>query len=225
MSADGMRQVCSGIKTLALTACVGPPILFGLSAMQVRRLSIGLVALLGEFLAIDLSHSAFLFVAHFESYDNHRCLSGYPCRPFAGLPALTHLATWQLNKAAATELLSKCMKLEVLVRMWHPDDARFVSISFSFDKFTTTNWLAGTEDVMDFWARAEAFHRQEAARRDPALFVVSRLWAALILTLSESREPGSKPAMGFECGAHVGVTGYRITTLNEGQGKDRICEE
>ncbi|KAJ7488967.1 hypothetical protein FB451DRAFT_1552896 [Mycena latifolia] len=171
MDADEMPRIldgCSGIQTLALANCVGPSILPSLAAMQLRRLSIDLMELFKGIDSLDLSHPAFIFVTHFESVDHHWRSNDFPWSKFALFPALTHLASWQLTrKASVVELLSKCPKLEVLIRMSHPDysrhdllsvdDERFVCLSMSYNRYTTTNWLAGTKGGMDFWVLAEIF--------------------------------------------------------------------
>ncbi|KAJ7488998.1 hypothetical protein FB451DRAFT_1223457 [Mycena latifolia] len=62
-------SACTGLRSLVLGGWAGPSILPSLAGVQLRRLSISLDKLYDGIDDIDLSHPAFTFVTHLESFD------------------------------------------------------------------------------------------------------------------------------------------------------------
>ncbi|KAJ7488983.1 hypothetical protein FB451DRAFT_681352 [Mycena latifolia] len=182
---QALLSACSGLRSIKLpnSSCTHPSILPNLAAIQPRRLAINLWDLFSGSGSLDLSHPAFARITHLESFDNPALFAGFPWSDFARLPALTHLALWQLDQAAAAALLSACPQLEVLIRSNYlgfvledrvsVDDARFVSMPMSYNTYQTSDWLAGTGSGVDFWVRAERFI---AKKRRGKIEPRSRCW-------------------------------------------------
>ncbi|KAJ7489138.1 hypothetical protein FB451DRAFT_1223842 [Mycena latifolia] len=169
-------SACTGVRSLALLNFPGLLILQSLAVIQPRRL----VTNGARSESVDLAHPAFTCVTHLQSIINYSLSKDLPGADFALLPALTHLALWQLSEDSATGLLSNCAKLEVLVDMRGAmarenlpsiDDARFLYASTSHDD--VLDWVIGTRDGVDFWVRAERF---VAKRRRGEIKPSSRCW-------------------------------------------------
>ncbi|KAJ7489004.1 hypothetical protein FB451DRAFT_1552923 [Mycena latifolia] len=187
ISEDGLHPIislCSGIQSLVLGQWAGASILPSLKAIHLRRLSISLYELFDS-IAIDLSHPAFAFVTHLESFDAVAYYIDFPLSNFALFPALTHLAIFRLRKSTAIQILASCPKLEVLVststavstdREELPSiDARFVYASLRYPQYSD-DWLAGTKGDVDFWMSSERFI---AKKRRGEIQPSSRCWIEL----------------------------------------------
>ncbi|KAJ7081421.1 hypothetical protein C8R44DRAFT_895051 [Mycena epipterygia] len=186
LEVDEVREIlsaCTGIWSLVLMLSTGPSILADLGVMSLQRLSFHLRGIFTtEF--IDLSHSMFTSITHLDLFDLlDDSDSQGPRSNLALLPALTHLSLFKFrNPTVRTELLSKCKKLEVLIRMTggafdaddlpSVDDVRFVSMVLSDDDYEE-DWIVGTKGGMDFWARADAF---VAKKRRGEIKPDSRCW-------------------------------------------------
>ncbi|KAJ7488982.1 hypothetical protein FB451DRAFT_681331 [Mycena latifolia] len=180
----GMQEIltaCSGVVSLALIDDAGPWALPELGVMQPCRLCVHLTNLFGGIESLDLSHSMFTRLTHLDLFDT--VIAGLPWPAFATLPALTHLALYQIRSATLLErVLSTCTQLAVLVDMrsapppyveWlSADDARFICIVVA-DVAYARDWFAGTQDDSDFWARADAF---VAKKRRGEIRPSSRCW-------------------------------------------------
>lgn len=194
LKVDELREIisaCSGIRSLVLYSA-GPSILADLGVMKLRRLCFYLQEIFTTTELIDLSHSVFTSITHLDLFDPiDDSGSQWPLSDFALLPALTHLSLFMFRKpAVGTELLSKCKKLEVLIRMAGDafdgdclpsiDDVRFVSMVLSNDEYEE-DWILGTKGGMDFWARADAFvAKRRRGEIKPGLYSSQHLHAAIL---------------------------------------------
>ncbi|KAJ6598110.1 hypothetical protein DFH09DRAFT_1303926 [Mycena vulgaris] len=164
----GLQEVlaaCSGVQSLVLIDDVGPSALPSLGAMQPRRLHVHLTHLFGNIAAIDPSHLMFAALTHLDLFDDN--IAALPWHNLALLPALTHLALFQIRSTAlAVRVLAACTRLEVLIDMQSTppaaehllcvDDVRFVYLVVA-DTDYASDWVVGTKGGLDFWARADAF--------------------------------------------------------------------
>ncbi|KAJ7131408.1 hypothetical protein C8R44DRAFT_774792 [Mycena epipterygia] len=166
---DDLREIlstCSGVRSLLVMPFDSsrPALLPSLAAIKPRRLCVVLETIFGTAELIDLSHPMFTSVTHLDLFGID--LQG-PWLTLSLLPALTHLSFLDLyNYNVGTELLSKCEKLEVLIRMASNgyasdrslsiDDVRFVCMVLGYYEYVE-DWIIGTQGGMDFWARADAF--------------------------------------------------------------------
>ncbi|KAJ7131405.1 hypothetical protein C8R44DRAFT_871898 [Mycena epipterygia] len=107
----------------------------------------------------------------------------WPWLHLALLPSLTHLSLYRFHRSLGTELLLKCKKLQVLIRLdsagYYTDnpllsieDVRFVYMVLKDDEYAE-DWIIGIKGGMDFWARADAF---VSKRRRGEIKPDSRCW-------------------------------------------------
>ncbi|KAJ7131442.1 hypothetical protein C8R44DRAFT_871934 [Mycena epipterygia] len=140
--------------------------------------------MIGTAESVDLSHTIFTSVTHLDLFDVIDTTNlQWPWLNLALIPSLTHLSLLCLkNSIVGTELLLKCKKLQVLIRMnntrYYTDnppsieDVRFVRMVLKDDEYAE-DWILGTKGGMDFWARADAFVTK---RRRREIKPDSRCW-------------------------------------------------
>ncbi|KAJ7488956.1 hypothetical protein FB451DRAFT_1390150 [Mycena latifolia] len=172
-------SACREIRFLTLLDCGGPSILPSLAVIQPRRLAVHLRELFRG--AVDLSHPAFAFVTHLHLSDHFSLYADFWSPDFALLPALTHLALYELVNPPATRVLETCSNIEVLAYMCpvgYPlelpfiDDVRFVCVSLIYNDYVS-DWVDGIMGEADFWVRAERF---VAKKRRGEIEPSSRCW-------------------------------------------------
>ncbi|KAJ7488968.1 hypothetical protein FB451DRAFT_681141 [Mycena latifolia] len=179
-------SMCSALRSLVVFPYPERSILPRLQTMKLRRLALFLKGLFEDRLRLDPADPMFTSLTHldlFDSLDSSSDLLSLFAN-LALLPALTHLALFELNDSTVgTQLLSTKGKLKVLVRMQslvpYPaevlpsiDDARFVSLLVSDEEYPS-DWIFGTRGRLDFWARAELF---VAKKRRGEIKPNSRCW-------------------------------------------------
>ncbi|KAJ7488986.1 hypothetical protein FB451DRAFT_1223434 [Mycena latifolia] len=179
-------SACSGIRSLSLFHCLGPSILPSLAAMKPRHLALYLLELFTTIGSVELSHPAFTSVTHLLLFDWARDFDSFPLSNFALLPALTHLALFELKTSTGMAIFASCPNLEVLVctcgvdypmnqdREALPsiDDARFVCVWLTYHDYAA-DWVAGTSGGVDFWVRTERF---VVKKRRGEIQPTSRCW-------------------------------------------------
>ncbi|KAJ7131407.1 hypothetical protein C8R44DRAFT_871899 [Mycena epipterygia] len=185
LTGDEIRAIllsCSGIRSLALMYSIGPSVLPGL-AVKLQRLCAFSQDIFSTMESPDPSHSMPMFtsVTHLDLFNiPSDSQSIWLWSEFGLLPALTHLSLFKFRTTAVgTALLSKCNKLEALLRMENTyddplsiDDIRFVCMILP-DADYEEDWILGAKGGMDFWARADAF---VAKRRRGEIKPESRCW-------------------------------------------------
>ncbi|KAJ7708296.1 hypothetical protein B0H17DRAFT_1191773 [Mycena rosella] len=169
LSSEEMSEIlaaCSGVTSLAIIDDeVGPWALPSLATTQPRRLYVHLTNLFGGIPSLDLQHPMFGRLTHLELFDDD--IADLPWPAFSALPALTHLALYQIrSELLVLEVFSTCARLTVLVDMRSRpptlakrlavDDKRFVSIVVG-DEDYGRDWYVGARGGYDFWVRADAF--------------------------------------------------------------------
>ncbi|KAJ7445997.1 hypothetical protein B0H11DRAFT_2086239 [Mycena galericulata] len=186
---DEILSACSAVRSLVLFSSGGPQTLPALDVMPLRRLGFHLTAVFRGMDSVD--PGLFTLITHLDIFEPlEKILKDYPNflrSTLALLPALTHLGLYKLNSPPlATELLTICTKLEVLLGIHNyvpdlnellpVDDPRFVSIYVSDTEYCR-DWIAGTRRGLDFWARAEDFiakKRSGEIKPDARSWIVAR---------------------------------------------------
>ncbi|KAJ6454380.1 hypothetical protein C8R45DRAFT_1037950 [Mycena sanguinolenta] len=118
-------ELCSGVIDFAALGDSAHPILLPkLAEMHLKRLAGNLTRLFGG--AIDMGHPQFAFITHLDVFD--RIAEGSRiCSHIRVLPALTHLSFHNdvIPWMTMQRLLVECLKLEVLVNLWHRTKQRY----------------------------------------------------------------------------------------------------
>ncbi|KAJ6598086.1 hypothetical protein DFH09DRAFT_1071136 [Mycena vulgaris] len=169
----GLQEVlaaCSGVHSLVLIEDVGPSALPSLGAMEPRPLHVHLTHLFGNIASIDPSHPMFAALTHLDLFNDN--IAALPGTTSTALPA------WGLTV---------CTRLGVLINMQSTppsaehflfDRMRFMYLVVA-DTDYVSDWVVGTKDGLDFWARADAFLAKKRRREIKPGVTVNMNWKAL----------------------------------------------
>ncbi|KAJ7176965.1 hypothetical protein C8R46DRAFT_1213535 [Mycena filopes] len=170
---------CSGTQYLAIYQTpLDPTQLPLIAAMPVRRLSVDLTALFGRRAEIDLRHSLFQRLTHWDIFETD--LEDSWMAGLAALPCLTHISfntdlTLGVHQDEPTffrTLLADCKSLEVLILVFLSKEERQHIIQdytyFGEDPRSVlmvvgdflADWELGATGGADCWMRAEIFIRR-----------------------------------------------------------------
>ncbi|KAF7360843.1 hypothetical protein MSAN_01113700 [Mycena sanguinolenta] len=121
-----LLELSSGLVDFAALGDSADPILLPkLAGMHLKRIAGNLMRLFGG--AIDLCHPSFIFITHLDVFDRISDGETQICSQIPLLPALTHLSFHNdaVPWITMERFLVECLKLEVLVNLWHRTKQRY----------------------------------------------------------------------------------------------------